>query len=353
MTLPVRDAFARPLGSLRLSVTDRCNLRCRYCMPETDYVWLPRDSILTFEELVRITRVFTSLGVSKVRLTGGEPLLRHELPSLVQALRTVPGVGDLALTTNGVLLAPAVDALRQAGLHRVTVSLDTLRPERLAEFARSTRHEDIIAGIRAARDGGLGPVKINSVILRGFNDDEIGDLLEFARTERAELRFIEYMDVGGATRWSMDAVVSRDEILDRIAERFGRPTAVQRSGDATIAPSDDVSRAPAERYALPDGTVFGVIASVTAPFCRDCDRSRITADGTWLLCLYAAGGVDLREPLRMGATDEELQQLIREVWAGRRDRGAEARAASPGRSVLYGIASLRADPHREMHTRGG
>ena len=353
MNNPVRDAFARPLGSLRLSVTDRCNLRCRYCMPETDYTWLPRESILTFEELVRLTGLFTSLGVSKVRLTGGEPLLRHELPSLVRSLRAVSGVHDLAMTTNGVLLAPVAQELREAGLDRVTVSLDTLRPDRLVAFARSTRHEDIIAGIRTARDAGLGPVKINSVILRGFNDDEITDLLEFARGEQAELRFIEYMDVGGATRWNMADVVSRDEILSRIAGRFGPTTPVTRSSDRTMEGSDEAKRAPAERYALADGTVFGVIASVTAPFCRDCDRSRITADGTWLLCLYAADGIDLREKLRMGATDEELLELIRGVWSARSDHGAEVRAASPGRAALYGIEGLRADPHREMHTRGG
>lgn len=339
---PVRDAFGRPLGSLRLSVTDRCNLRCRYCMPEAEYVWLPRESILSFEELTRLTGLFTSLGVSKVRLTGGEPLLRHDLDELVRALRGVPGVADLALTTNGVLLAPAARALRAAGLDRVTVSLDTLRPDRLVSFARSTRHHDIVAGIRAARDAGLGPVKLNSVIVRGFNDDEILDLLDFARAEGAELRFIEYMDVGGATLWTMDAVVTREEILTTVTQRWGAPQPVMNARNA-----------PAEQFTLPDGTRFGIIASVTAPFCRDCDRSRITADGTWFLCLYGDSGIDLRERLRLGATDEDLAGLVREVWSGRRDRGAEVRAASPGRSALYGITSLRADPRREMHTRGG
>src|SRR5262245_50139701 len=350
MIQPVRDAFARPLGSLRLSVTDRCNLRCRYCMPEAEYTWLPRESILTFEELTRLTRIFAGLGATKVRLTGGEPLLRHELDVLVRSLRTVPGLTDIALTTNGVLLAPVAPELRAAGLDRVTVSLDTLRPDRLVSFARSTRHADIVAGIRAARDAGLGPVKINSVIVRGFNEDEIVDLLEFARAERAELRYIEYMDVGGATRWNRESVVSRDEILTRIGASLGVPMPVDTGNDETMGRRD---RAPAERYILPDGTVFGIIASVTAPFCRDCDRSRITADGTWLLCLYADDGVDLREPLRNGATDAELVEIIRAGWSARRDRGAELRASSPGRAALYSIASLRADPRREMHTRGG
>lgn len=347
MTPPVRDAFGRPLGSLRLSVTDRCNLRCRYCMPEAEYTWLPRASILTFEELTRLTAVFVSLGATKVRLTGGEPLLRHDFPELVRALAGVRGVEDLALTTNGVLLGPQAVALREAGLRRVTVSLDTLRPERLASFARSTRHGDIVAGIRAARAAGLGPVKLNSVIVRGFNDDEIVALLEFARAEGAELRFIEYMDVGGATRWSMADVISRDEMLAQIGQRFGTPRPAAGSD-----PRID-GRAPAERYLLPDGTVFGIIASVTAPFCRDCDRSRVTADGTWYHCLYADRGIDLREPLRLGATDDELRRILAEGWVARRDRGAEARAMLADRTALYGIAGLRADPRREMHTRGG
>jgi cyclic pyranopterin phosphate synthase len=344
---PVLDRLGRPLGSLRLSVTDRCNLRCRYCMPEEHYVWLPRESILTFEELARLTRLFVSLGVRKVRLTGGEPLLRHDLPALVGLLRPVEGIEDLALTTNGVLLAPAATALKAAGLDRVTVSLDTLRPERLAAFARSTRHADILAGIRAAAAAGLGPVKLNCVVVKGFNDDEIIDLLQFATEEGAELRFIEYMDVGGATRWSLADVVSRQEILDTVERRLGpvRPIA-RESGGLEAA-------APAERFRLENGTTFGIIASVTAPFCRDCDRSRITADGTWFHCLYADQGVDLRDPLRLGSSDAALLELIRSRWSNRSDRGAEARLAAAERAPLYEIQRLRADPRREMHTRGG
>lgn len=340
------DRLGRPLGSLRLSVTDRCNLRCRYCMPEEHYTWLPRASILTFEELTRLAAVFASLGVRKLRLTGGEPMLRQDLPALVAMLATVPGIEDVAMTTNGVLLAPAAEALAAAGLRRVTVSLDTLRPERLVAFARSSRHADVIDGIRAASRAGLGPLKLNSVVVRGFNDDEVLDLLEFARAEGAELRYIEYMDVGGATRWSMDEVVTRADLLARIAARYGPVTAL---------PRDDVAgaTAPAERFALPDGTRFGIIASVTEPFCRTCDRSRITADGTWYTCLYADQGVDLREPLRTGATDVAIAEVVRRTWSARTDRGAEARLAEHQRTVLYRIESLRADPRREMHTRGG
>src|SRR5438552_10138797 len=211
---PPRDTLARPLASLRLSVTDRCNLRCRYCMPEDEYVWLPRASILTFEELDRVVRVFSRLGVRKVRLTGGEPLLRHDLPALVRMIARVPEIEDLALTTNGLLLAKQAAALRAAGLRRVTVSLDTLRPERMLAFAKSARHADVLAGIRAARAAGFATLKLNTVVIRGFNDDELADLIEFARSRDAEVRFIEYMDVGGATRWTMDQVVSQREILE-------------------------------------------------------------------------------------------------------------------------------------------
>ncbi len=338
----VRDLLARPLASLRLSVTDRCNLRCRYCMPEDEYVWLPRASILTFEEIERLVGVFAGLGVHKVRLTGGEPLLRHDLPTLVRMISRNPRVGDLAMTTNGLLLAHQAAALRAAGLQRVTVSLDTLRPERMLAFAKSARHGDVLEGIAAARAAGFERLKLNTVVIRGFNDDELADLMEFARAADAEVRFIEYMDVGGATRWSPDQVVSQREMLDLLGRRYG-----------AIEPIAGESRAPAERFRLPDGTTFGIIASTTAPFCRTCDRSRVTADGTWLLCLYAERGVDLREPLRRGATDAELAALIRDTWRGRSDRGAEERLGVADRSALYRIDSLRADPHREMHTRGG
>jgi cyclic pyranopterin phosphate synthase len=342
MSDALRDTFGRPLASLRLSVTDRCNLRCRYCMPEDEYVWLPRASILTFEEIERLVRVFAGLGVHKVRLTGGEPLLRHDLPTLVGLIARNPRIDDLAMTTNGLLLAPQAAALAAAGLGRVTVSLDTLRPERMLAFAKSARHGDVLAGIAAARQAGFAQLKLNAVVIRGYNDDELGDLLEFGRAHGAEVRFIEYMDVGGATRWSRDQVVSQREILEAIGRRYGAIEPVAGDGGA-----------PAERFRLSDGTTFGIIASVTAPFCRSCDRSRVTADGTWFLCLYAARGLDLREPLRRGASDAELTALVRETWQGRADRGAEERLGVAQREALYRIDSLRADPHREMHTRGG
>jgi GTP 3',8-cyclase len=342
MTTPVLDTFTRPLRSLRLSVTDRCNMRCRYCMPQAEYIWLPRESILTFEETDRLVGIFTGLGVSKLRLTGGEPLLRHDLPSLVSLLRKHPAITDIALTTNGILLGRHAAGLRAAGLDRMTVSLDSLRPDRIVAFARSARHAEVLDGIAAAKAAGFAGVKINTVVIRGFNDDEVIDLLEFARRESLEIRFIEYMDVGGATDWSMDQVVSQREILDIVARRHGPVTPLARAGAA-----------PAERFALRDGTVFGVIASTTAPFCRTCDRARLTADGTWLLCLYGEAGLDLRELLRLGATDEEIAERISATWRARTDRGAEERATLGERGVLYPVEGLRANPRREMHTRGG
>ena len=338
----IPDRLDRPLGSLRVSVTDRCNLRCRYCMPEKEYVWLPKQSILTFEEITRLVRVFASLGVEKVRLTGGEPLLRHDLPALTAMVARIDGVRDLAMTTNGLLLAKQAEALRRAGLGRVTVSLDTLQPQRMRDLARSDRHADVLAGIAAARAAGFR-VKLNTVVMRGVNDDELVDLIEFARANQAEVRFIEYMDVGGATGWSAEQVVSQREILEVLSARYG-PIAPVTTGDIS---------APAERFRLGDGATFGIVASTTAPFCRSCDRSRLTADGTWLLCLYAERGTDLREPLRNGASDVELADLIASTWRGRSDRGAEERLGVADRAPLYQVDGLRADPHREMHTRGG
>jgi cyclic pyranopterin phosphate synthase len=341
MGLPA-DRLGRPLGSLRISVTDRCNMRCRYCMPEDEYRWLPRASILTFEEIARLAGVFAGLGAGKVRLTGGEPLLRHDLPGLVARLAAVTGVRDLALTTNGILLGGQATALRSAGLGRVTVSLDTLRPERMADFARSDRHAEVLSGIAAAVAAGFDAVKLNAVMIRGFNDDEIVPLLDFARHQGVELRFIEYMDVGGATRWSPDQVVSQRDILAIIARAHG-----------PAEPIPARAAAPAARFRLADGTIFGVIASTTAPFCRECDRSRLTADGTWYLCLYATDGTNLRDALRAGCTDAELTALVRGRWERRADRGAEERLAVPDRGALYQVETLRADPRREMHTRGG
>jgi cyclic pyranopterin phosphate synthase len=336
------DQLGRPLRSLRVSVTDRCNLRCNYCMPQEEYVWLPREELLTFEEIARLVDAFTSLGVEDVRLTGGEPLLRRNLAGLVRMLAANPRIRDLALTTNGILFAEQAEGLRAAGLHRATLSLDTLRPERFLALTGRDTHAEVLAGIAAARRTGFHRLKLDTVVLRGTNDDELADLIEFGRETNAEVRFIEYMDVGGATEWSLEKVFTRAEMLDRLGKRYG-----------AITPLGENSSAPAERFRLPDGTVFGIIASTTTPFCRRCDRSRLTADGLWYLCLYAQTGTDLRRILRAGASPEDLAARISSVWRGRSDRGAELRAATGHRGVLVGIEQLRQDPHLEMHTRGG
>ncbi len=338
----ILDALERPLRNLRLSVTDRCNLRCQYCMPEEDYVWLPREDILHFEEIARLVDVFADLGVDKVRLTGGEPLLRKDLDRLVSLLAANPRIKDLAMTTNGVLLAEQATALRAAGLHRVTVSLDTLRPERFKALTRRDSLAQVLEGIEAVGRGGWPGLKLDAVVMRGTNDDELGDLIEYGRKVSAEVRFIEYMDVGGATHWSMDRVVSRAEMLTRLGARYG-----------AIEPVIEDTSAPADRYRLPDGYVFGVISSTTEPFCRSCDRSRLTADGMWYLCLYATQGTDLRKALRGGATPDELKALIVPTWERRADRGAEERLAVAERRPLIQIGELKRDPHLEMHTRGG
>ena len=339
----MNDRLGRPLRNLRVSVTDRCNLRCEYCMPEDDYVWLPREDVLHFEETSALVDVFLSLGVDKVRLTGGEPLLRRDAPALVRMLSQKAGLRDLALTTNGVLLADQIDALHAAGLGRITVSLDTLRRDRFVSLTRFDQLEAVRAGIAAAFRV-YGQLKIDTVVIRGVNDDELVDLIEFGRSVNAEVRFIEYMDVGGASRWSPARVVSRDDILATLTRRYGVIAAVSEHG----------SSAPAERFALPDGTTFGIIASTTEPFCAGCDRTRLTADGMWYLCLYATHGIDLRGPLRQGASPDELRQLITGGWQRRDDRGAEDRLALGDQRAFVPVQDLlKRDPHLEMHTRGG
>jgi len=260
----------------------------------------------------------------------------------IRLLAAKPGLRDLAITTNGVLLAEQAPALKEAGLHRVTVSLDTLRPERFVALTRRNSHAQVLEGIASLARAGFSGTKIDTVVMRGVNDDELADLIEYGRRAPAEVRFIEYMDVGGATRWSMEQVVGRQEVLARLARHYG-----------PIEPLTETSTAPADRYRLSDGTVFGIIASTTAPFCADCDRSRLTADGLWYLCLYAQQGTDLRGPLRRGASTEDLKALILPTWQSRRDRGAEDRLARRGQEPLISIGRLRQDPHLEMHTRGG
>jgi cyclic pyranopterin phosphate synthase len=310
-------------------------------MPEPDYAWLPREDILHFEEIERLVDVFIGLGVDKVRLTGGEPLLRRGVTDLVARLAARPAIADLAMTSNGVLLAAHARALKEAGLHRLTVSLDTLDAARFKALTRYDELDRVLAGIAEAAPLFPG-LKLDTVIIRGTNDDEMVPLLEFAKGHGAELRFIEYMDVGGATHWSMSRVLSRQEMVARLSSHYGAVEAIV-----------ETSSAPADRFRLPDGTVFGIISSTTEPFCKACDRSRLTADGLWYLCLYASHGTDLRKALRGGASTDEIAELVRTTWAERADRGAEVRLASGDRSSLIPLDRLRKDPHLEMHTRGG
>ena len=343
--LGITDAFARPLRNLRISVTDRCNLRCQYCMPEEEYTWLPRQDLLTFEEIATLVDLFTTLGVEKVRLTGGEPLLRRDISTLVRLLSCNPRLQDLALTTNGVLLAEQAQDLYDAGLHRVTVSLDTLKPERFRVLTRRDTHARVLAGIEAVRQVGFTGLKLDTVVMRGDNDDELVELIEYGKQVGAEVRFIEYMDVGGATDWSMEKVLSRAAMLKALGQHYGH-----------VEPIIEDSSAPAQRFALPDGTTFGIIPSTTTPFCSTCDRSRLTADGMWFLCLYATDGVDLRQLLRDGVSAEEIKALILSGWRARQDRGAERRKELERlgiRARLVEIERLREDPRLEMHTRGG
>ena len=344
-TTDILDTFGRPLKSLRLSVTDRCNLRCKYCMPEEEYTWLPRETILSFEEFDALASTFTELGVDKVRLTGGEPLLRKDLPVLMRMLRRNPRIKDLALTTNGVLLAEQAQAFHDAGLHRVTVSLDTLKPERFKALTRRDSFQQVLEGIETAVRVGFKGLKFDTVAILGYNEDELVNLIEYGKRFGGEVRFIEYMDVGGATDWSMDKVLSRAAILRLLSQHYG-----------PIEPVLEKSSAPAQRFALPDGTTFGIIASTTTPFCATCDRSRLTADGMWFLCLYATEGIDLRQPLRNGVSRDEIKALLLAGWQARRDRGAEQRKDLERvgiRARLVEIERLRQDPRLEMHTRGG
>lgn len=319
----VHDLFGRPLRDLRVSVTDRCNMRCDYCMPAEvfgpDHAFLPRAEILTFEEIARVVRAAAGLGARKVRLTGGEPLLRRDLPALVRLLAAVPGVEDLALTTNGLLLAAQARELQQAGLHRVTVSLDALDEGLFRRLTGSSRPVgDVLEGMKAARRSGLG-VKVNCVVQSGVNEDEVLPLASLCREEGWVLRFIEFMDVGNHNRWERAAVVASAVLRDRLEEAFGL---------VQVEPAcrGEVAR----RYGYADGRgEVGFVSSITEPFCRDCNRARLTADGRLVTCLFAAGGPDLRGLLRDGTDDHALASFLRGVWEGRSDRYSELRAALP------------------------
>ena len=320
------DTLGRPVRDLRISVTDRCNFRCTYCMPKEvfgkDYQFLARDRLLSFSEITRVATVFASQGATKVRLTGGEPLLRRGIEELIGSLGSVEGLTDLTLTTNGSLLARKAEALAAAGLRRITVSLDSMDDAVfMAMNDVGYPVESVLEGIDAAAAAGLTPVKINMVVQRGVNEDSIVEVAEHFRHTGHIVRFIEFMDVGTTNGWNMAAVVPAAEIVERIDEKFPLEAA---------APNYRGEVANRWRYADGAGEI-GVIASVTQPFCGDCTRIRLSAEGRLYTCLFAIGGTDLRGPLRDGVDDAELAEIISGVWTGRADRYSEVRSEATKR----------------------
>lgn len=317
----ILDTLNRPLRDLRISVTDRCNFRCRYCMPEEifgpDYSFLPDRDILTFDEIERLASIFVSMGVQKLRITGGEPLLRKDLPLLIERLYRIDGVKDIALTTNGSLLKHFASALAKAGLSRITVSLDSLDEGRFASMnGNRGTVRSVIEGIQAASEAGM-KVKVNMVVQKGKNDGDILPMAQYFKENRHILRFIEYMDVGNSNKWKLDEVVSKQEIIDAINQVLPiEPAVANYRGEV----------ANRYRYA-DDGQEMGIISSVTDPFCSSCTRARVSAEGKLYTCLFASQGYDLRGHLRSGQADGEIAEAIRKVWSGRSDRYSEERSS--------------------------
>ncbi|HEX9786466.1 MAG TPA: GTP 3',8-cyclase MoaA [Candidatus Binatia bacterium] len=335
----VIDALKRPIKDLRISVTDRCNFRCTYCMPLDEYEWIDKKEILTFEEITRLAKLNIEFGVAKIRLTGGEPLVRQDLPVLVEKLAALEGLEDLCLTTNGALLSERIHALKAAGLQRINISIDSLDPDK---FKRMTKRGDlskVLNGIFAAKQAGMAPIKLNAVVERGVNDDDILPLVEFSRENGFAMRFIEYMDVGNANNWTSAKLVSKKEILEKIHARYPLREVGRDRGSA-----------PSVDYEFVDGRGdIGVIASVTEPFCGSCTRLRLTADGKLVTCLFSQVGHDVKALLRRGATDDDLRTFLGSVWEKRTDRYSVERLAA--------MNSAEYDPksHRkiEMISLGG
>jgi GTP 3',8-cyclase len=333
------DSYNRPIKDLRVSVTDRCNFRCTYCMPLDQYEWINKREILTFEEITRLATLFVQLGVEKIRLTGGEPLVRRNLERLVEKLSVIAGVKDLCLTTNGALLAEKVQSLKGAGLRRINVSLDSLDPDKFRRMTKRGDLDRVLEGLFAAKRHGLEPIKLNAVIERGVNDDDILDLVEFSREHGFGMRFIEYMDVGNSNNWTSEKLVPKKEIIERIHSRYPLKEGGRAQGSA-----------PAVDYEFIDGRGdIGVIASVTEPFCSSCTRARITADGKMVTCLFSDVGHDLKALLRNGTSDEEILKLLGSIWRKRDDRYSDER--------LEALRTSKYDPksHKkiEMISLGG
>ena len=337
--MPSLDTLGRPMRDLRISVTDRCNFRCSYCMPLDEYKWIERQQVLSFEEIERLVRLFLDFGIEKVRLTGGEPLVRRDLHRLIARLAGVPGLSDISLTTNGALLAEQADALYTAGLRRINVSIDTLNKDRFTALTKRGNLDDVLSGLFAAKRVGMSPIKLNAVIIRGTNDDEILPLVEFARSNGFEMRFIEYMDVGNVNAWILEKTVTKKEILETVHARFP----VREVGRAH-------GSAPAVDYEFIDGAgEIGIIGSVTEPFCSSCTRVRLTADGKLVTCLFAESGFDLKSLLRSGVSDDEICTQVAKIWSGRTDRYSDIR----WQQVRSGTYEARDHKKIEMITLGG
>ena len=333
------DALNRPIKDLRISVTDRCNFRCSYCMPLDEYDWIHKKEILTFEEISRLANLFVRLGVEKIRLTGGEPLVRQNLDRLVAKLSSIGGLKDLCLTTNGALLAEKVAALKASGQKRVNISVDSLSPEKFRQMTKRGDLSKVLDGIFAAKQHGLHPIKLNAVIEKGLNEDDILSLVEFSRDNGFALRFIEYMDVGNSNDWTSGKLVSKKEIIDKINAHYPLREVGRAEGSA-----------PSVDYEFIDGLGdVGVIASVTEPFCSNCTRVRLTADGKIVTCLFSGIGHDVKGLLRGGASDEEISKFIVSIWEKRADRYSAER--------LEALRSANYDPksHKkiEMISLGG
>jgi cyclic pyranopterin phosphate synthase len=327
------------MQDLRISVTDRCNFRCNYCMPFDEYTWIERNQVLSFEEIVRLAGIFVGVGIRKIRLTGGEPLVRKSLDNLIQRLNAHYATLDLSLTTNGALLGPQAASLFAAGLRRINVSLDTLRTERFKEITKRGDLNEVLTGIQAAKAVGMGPIKINAVVIRGINDDEILDLVSYARDNGFEMRFIEYMDVGNANAWTLQKTVTKQQILETVHARFPLREVGRANGSA-----------PAVDYEFLDGAgEIGIIGSVTEPFCSSCTRIRLTADGKLVTCLFSETGFDLKALMRNGADDSQIRDEILARWTARIDRYSDIR----WENLRDGRYAPRDHKKIEMITLGG
>ena len=333
------DAYNRSLKDLRISVTDRCNFRCSYCMPLDEYEWIDKKEILTFEEITRLATLLVHLGVEKIRLTGGEPLVRQNLDRLVEKLSAIHELKDLCLTTNGALLAEKAQSLKEAGLRRINISVDSLDPDKFKRITKRGDLDRVLEGIFAAKKHGLHPIKLNAVIERGVNDDDIVPLVEFSRDNGFGIRFIEYMDVGNSNNWTSEKLVSKKEIIEKIHSRYPLKEVGRVDGSA-----------PSVDYEFVDGRGdLGIIASVTEPFCSSCTRVRLTADGKVVTCLFSQVGHDVKALLRGGASDSEICELFSSIWKKRTDRYSDERL----QSLRSGSYDPKSHKKIEMISLGG